>query len=292
VAIVTARENRRLIGIAPLFFVPDWQGKSCLMLIGSHEVSDFLDFIVRREDLSPFLEALLPFIARDDIGLPRWERLDLYNLLDSSPSLEAIQTAAAKLGWTAQVEKLQPSPYIPLPGDWEEYLAGIDKKQRHEIRRKMRRAYTMEQEVRWYVVRDHSTLDAEIEAFADLMIQDPEKQRFLTPTMRDHMRLTVQCAFESGCLNLAFLEIGGQKAAGYLSFDYLNRLWVYNSGIDRSFTEYSPGWVLLGELLKWSNEQKRAAFDFMRGDEEYKYRFGGVDRFVMRAQLERPGATV
>jgi CelD/BcsL family acetyltransferase involved in cellulose biosynthesis len=105
--------------------------------------------------------------------------------------------------------------------------------------------------------------------------------------MRVHMQLTVRCAFEAGCLHLAFLEIDGKKAAGYLSFDYLNRLWVYNSGIDRSFTEYSPGWVLLGELLKWANENQRSAFDFMRGDEDYKYRFGATDRFVMRAIIEK-----
>jgi len=77
------------------------------------------------------------------------------------------------------------------------------------------------------------------------------------------------------------------KAAGYLNFDYGNHFWVYNSGLDYNFGYYSPGWVLLGYLLEWANVNKRQAFDFMRGDEDYKYRFGGVDRFVMRAQIRR-----
>jgi len=285
--IVTARENGRLAAVAPLFFTPDWQGKSCLMLLGSHEVSDYLDFIARPETLEAFLEALLPFLARIDSGIPAWERLDIYNLLDSSPTIPALQNTASKLGWKCEVEQLQHSPYIPLPGDWETYLAGIDKKQRHEIRRKMRRAETAEQGIRWYLVTDAGILDSEIEAFMQLMEQDPDKARFLTPAMREHMRLTVRCAFEAGCLHLAFLEIGGKKTAGYLSFDYLNRLWVYNSGIDRSSIEFSPGWVLLGNLLQWANEKGRAAFDFMRGDEEYKYRFGATDRFVMRVKIEK-----
>jgi len=51
--------------------------------------------------------------------------------------------------------------------------------------------------------------------------------------------------------------------------------------------EFSPGWVLLGSLLQWANERHVAEFDFMRGDEEYKYRFGAVDRFVVRAVAER-----
>jgi CelD/BcsL family acetyltransferase involved in cellulose biosynthesis len=61
---------------------------------------------------------------------------------------------------------------------------------------------------------------------------------------------------------------------------------VYNSGIDRRYMEYSPGWVLLGYLLKWANENGRETFDFMRGNEDYKYKFGALDRFVMRASLE------
>ena len=105
----------------------------------------------------------------------------------------------------------------------------------------------------------------------------------MLPTMLE----TARCAFERGCLALAFLEINGRKAAGYLCFDYLNRIWVYNSGLDRSMMEYSPGWVLLGYLLQWANENKRSEFDFMRGNEDYKYRFGAVDRFVVRATLQK-----
>ena len=82
-----------------------------------------------------------------------------------------------------------------------------------------------------------------------------------------------------------FLKIGGEFAAGYFNADYLNRIWVYNSGLDRRFMEYSPGWVLLGHLLQWANENKREELDFMRGDEEYKYRFGAVDRHIIRVTL-------
>jgi CelD/BcsL family acetyltransferase involved in cellulose biosynthesis len=45
--------------------------------------------------------------------------------------------------------------------------------------------------------------------------------------------------------------------------------------------------VLIGYLIQWAIEQKREAFDFMRGDEQYKYRLGGVDRFVQRVQITR-----
>ena len=101
------------------------------------------------------------------------------------------------------------------------------------------------------------------------------------------MRSAVHTAFRAGWLQLAFLTVGDEKAAGYLNFDYANQIWVYNSGINFNFSSISPGWVLLGYLIQWAIENGRETFDFMRGDEVYKYRFGGQDKFVIRAQVAR-----
>jgi CelD/BcsL family acetyltransferase involved in cellulose biosynthesis len=119
------------------------------------------------------------------------------------------------------------------------------------------------------------------------MEDDQNKAGFLTEAMRAQMRSIVRAAHEGGWLWLAFLEAGGQKAAAALNFDYGKKLWGYNAGVNRAFMELSPGWVLLGHILKWCTENGRAEFDFMRGDEEYKYRFGAVNRYVMRARVIR-----
>ncbi|HSF82861.1 MAG TPA: GNAT family N-acetyltransferase [Anaerolineales bacterium] len=277
-------EDGGLLGIAPMFCTHNLEGEKALMLLGSLEIADYLDILARPADLAVFIAAVLDFLSGPEA--PAWDVLDLYNILESSPSLPVLQAEAERRGLKLTTERLQHCPYIPLPGDWETYLAGIDKKQRHEIRRKIRRAESQDQPVRWYIVEDGSSLESEIEAFLGLMGQDPEKQAFLSDVMRTQMRLALKAAFEAGWLQLSFLEVGGVKAAGYLNFDYANHIWVYNSGLDFNFGSLSPGWVLLGYLLQWANENKREAFDFMRGDEAYKYRFGGIDRFVVRVRLK------
>ena len=284
-AVVSARQAGRLTGIAPLFLSRNREGVPALLLLGSIEISDYLDVIARPADLTDFLAGLLDFIAQP--GLLDWDLLDWHNLPEASPTLPTLKAEIEKRGWTFVQERTYHVPSVPLSGDFETYLAGIDKKQRHEIRRKMRRAGDSGRNVRWYIVEEASSLDAEVEAFLDLMADDPEKASFLTTVMREQMHLACRAAFENGWLQLAFLEADGQKAAGYLNFDYLNRIWVYNSGFDRRFMDLSAGWVLLGHLLQWANEKKRTEFDFMRGNEDYKYRFGGVDRFVVRAKVTR-----
>jgi CelD/BcsL family acetyltransferase involved in cellulose biosynthesis len=284
--IVTARlEDGRLAGIAPLFLTDNRDGKPALMLLGSIEISDYLDVIARPEDLPAFLEALLEHLAGE--AAPGFNLLDWYNLLESSPTLPALQTAAEKRGWEYTQEPLQHCPYIPLPGDWEKYIGSIDKKQRHEIRRKMRRAEQYYLPVRWYIAEDEAGLEQEMEGFLKLMACDPEKAKFLTPSMRTQMHAIAQVAMRAGWLQLAFVEVNGEKAAGYLNFDYMNHIWVYNSGMDFNSQDLSLGWVLLGYLLQWANENKRQSFDFMRGDEQYKYRFGAIDRRVFRARVRK-----
>jgi CelD/BcsL family acetyltransferase involved in cellulose biosynthesis len=296
--VVTARQDDgALAGIAPLFFTENRVGIPSLMLLGSAEISDYLDVIARVTDLPVFLEALLAHLAGPNA--PAWQLLDWYNILDSSPTLPAMAEAARKRNWAMTQEALQHCPYIQLPGDWETYLANqVDKKQRHEIRRKMRRIEELNAHsdphhppVRWYIVQDEAGLETEIEAFLQLMTNNPDKALFLTGMMRTQMRTTILTAFKAGWLQLSFLVVNGEKAAGYLNFDDENHIWVYNSGLDFRFREYSPGWVLLGYLLQWANENKRAVFDFMRGDEEYKYKFGAMDRRVVRVKIQRGEAS-
>ncbi|HEX5941627.1 MAG TPA: GNAT family N-acetyltransferase [Anaerolineales bacterium] len=285
--LVSATENDQLIGLAPLFLA-NYEGQRALMLVGSIEISDYLDLIVREGDLPTFLSGLLDFLTSELARGPRpydWSALDWYNIPDESPTLAALKAEAEKRGWNHREEIYRPTPRIPLNGSFEEYLARIDKKQRHEIRRKMRRAAESDKNVRFTIVNGTEDINAEINAFLDLMLHDPGKAEFLHSAMREQMTVTIQNAHKYGYLWLAFLEIDGDKTAASLNFDYRNKLWGYNSGVSSEHRELSPGWVLLAHTIQWCCENGRYEFDFMRGDEEYKYRFGGVNKYVMRAKL-------
>jgi CelD/BcsL family acetyltransferase involved in cellulose biosynthesis len=160
----------------------------------------------------------------------------------------------------------------------------VEKKERQEIRRKLRRAEGGDETVAWRIVDGAAYDDAEGQAFMAMMALDPGKARFLTPAMRAQFQDTLRAAAAGGWLHLSWLEVGGQRAAGYLSFDDGRRLYVYNSAIDPRFNALSAGWVLLAYLLQWAITHGRAAFDFMRGGEDYKLRFGGVAGVIYRLQ--------
>ena len=130
--LVTAREADRLRGIAPLFLT-EHENRPALLLTGSIEISDYLDLIIGSADVEPFVSELLDYLHK---SFPvEWGLLDWYNIPEDSPTLPALKSASLKRGWTYTVEVFRPTPYIPLPSDFEAYLSALDK-QAPEQRRK------------------------------------------------------------------------------------------------------------------------------------------------------------
>ncbi len=282
--LVSAHDGEKIAGIAPLF-IAEYDGQRARMLNGSIEISDYLDVIVRPDDHPAFVSGLLDFLASQLTG--NWRGLDWYNIPDSSPTLAALRQESAKRGWAHWEEMYRPTPRIPLTSDFEEYLSRLEKKQRHEVRRKMRRAEESGRGVHWFI-SDMKDPESEIDEFVRLMEDDQNKANFLTDPMRAQVRAIIRAAHAGGWLWLAFLEIDGQRAAAALNFDYRNKLWGYNAGVNRAYMDLSPGWVLLAHVIQWCCENGRAEFDFMRGDEEYKYRLGAVNQYVMRVKITVP----
>lgn len=276
--LIVAREGDRLVGVAPLFLTP--QGE--LRLVGSVEISDYLGFLVRPADVDRFVAGL--YAQLQDM---QWQHITLDNIFDDSPLVPALLQGAVNAGWTSTEEDEEVAPSVSLDGDWETYLAGVNKKQRHEIRRKMRRAEESELGVKFRFVRDAEELPQAMQDVFRLMRYDEEKQAFLTPVMEKLFLDMADWALAEGILSLAFLDINGRPAACNFSFDYEDQIWLYNSGISSEYQELSPGWVILGNLIQWCTQNGKTRFDFMRGDEEYKYRFGAQNRQLVQIKITR-----
>jgi len=283
--ILAARDDGELIGIAPLFATENSQGQRVLATVGCVEVSDYLDFIVARGREDEVYPALVDYLAG---GRGGWDTLDLCNIHQDSPTLTLLPALAEARGWTVEMARDDVCPIVHLPATWEEYLQMLDKKQRHEIRRKLRRVEA-QPEAHWYIAGPECDLATEVEDFMDLMAAGtPDKAEFLTPRMRTFFRQLARVTYDANWLQLAFLEIGDRKAAAYLNFVYDNRVLVYNSGLDwRTFPKLGAGIVLTAYCIRHAIERGRELFDFMQGDERYKYQFGGQDVEVRRLIVRR-----
>jgi CelD/BcsL family acetyltransferase involved in cellulose biosynthesis len=118
---------------------------------------------------------------------------------------------------------------------------------------------------------------------------DDDKARFLADGSNTaFFRALIPALSEAGWLQLAFLTVEGQPAAAYLNFDYAGHILVYNSGLlQTAYGHLSPGIVLLAYLIQHAIETGHHVFDFLQGDEVYKYRMGGQDTHVYNLTAQR-----
>jgi CelD/BcsL family acetyltransferase involved in cellulose biosynthesis len=65
----------------------------------------------------------------------------------------------------------------------------------------------------------------------------------------------------------------------------------YNAGIDPEAKELSPGVVLAACYVRAALEAGAKHFDFLRGDESYKYEWGSVDEPIQRLLVRRDETT-
>ncbi len=287
--LITLRDDQgHLAGIAPLYRTVSASGERKLSIVGCVDVSDYLDIIVAQGREREVYGALLDYL--DSAEMAGWDAAELCNVPEVSPAHQALAEMVVEHGHEFRTIVEDVCPVIDLPATWDAYLNSLDKKQRHEIRRKMRRIEG-EADVHWYIVDQGRDLVEEIEAFIELhQKSSADKDDFMDEQMKGFFRAVAHVLQPLGWLQLAFIEVDGQKAASMLNFDYEDAILVYNSGYDpRRHAHLSPGIVLLAYCIQHAIELGRARFDFLRGDEPYKYRFGGKDTKVYRLVIVRGG---
>lgn len=270
-------ENGQLVGLAP-WFIEQRPTERVVRSVGCVEVTDYLELIIRPEHEQAVLQTLADYLDTENA---RYDLVDFCNIPGDSPVLELWPPLLDAQGFSVNVAQQEVSPVITLPETWDGYLEQLDKKYRHELRRKIRRMRGAG-EVNWYYIDEEHDLATAMERFLKLMrASSAEKGIFLDdPENVDFFNRVVPAMANCGWLKLSFLEIDGQDAAAYLSFDFGNQILLYNSGHDGNL-QGSPGIVLLAYIIEDAIQQKREKFDFLRGNEDYKYHMGGQDTRVM-----------
>lgn len=273
-------DGEELVGIAP--FSIDNQKIDLLgvtTVLGEELVSDFGDIIAIEGREKEVWEAALEGI-RDQgsgISLLRPETRQLKPFLEfnfireDSPSFKILQELGGK------AEEMDVAPYIDLPKSWEDHLASLDRHNRHELRRKMRKLGNV-------TVTKGNLSDID-EFFRLMTLGNEQKRNFLKPEIKGFFQDVITLFLPKDMLEISFLEYEGRKIAAVLIFIFHNEVLLYNSGFNPKYSHLSPGLILKAYAIKEAIEKGRKKFDFLRGGERYKYDLGGKERKLYRIRI-------
>ena len=270
------REDGVLVGLAPLM-----AHNGSLSFLGDTDLWDYHDFVIAPGKESEFFSTLFATIKDQP-----WSEFTLASIPEDSSCLEYLPDLSKDSGYSFEKAAEDVAPGVALPATWDEYLASLSKKDRHELRRKLRRLEN-QTNFKWYAA-DANTLDESLGDFFTLMRKSrQDKAEFLTEEREEFFRRMMAKMVEKGALRLFFMEINGERVASAICFDYGTTRFLYNSGYDPSYYQLSVGLLLNALCLREAIEEGMGYFDFLRGDEPYKYDLGAKDVILYKLGIRR-----
>jgi CelD/BcsL family acetyltransferase involved in cellulose biosynthesis len=272
------------------------------VFFGASYHADYATILTAPADLPAVADAVAAYLAGatsgsddSDPGHPEpWDAIDLRRLRCGDPTAEALAAAFGaremERGWTLNIEREDVCPVVTFPerATFDDYLATLDKKARHEIRRKVRRA---EAAGELQLVPSVDPL-ADLDVFIDLHQKKWGADGLFPPTSggaasRVFIRRLFELCGGDGPVRLSFLTVAGKRIASGIHVETADTWMFYNAGIDPDARDLSPGVVLTAALVRAALEEGARRFDFLRGDEPYKYEWGSVDEPIQRLLVRR-----
>jgi len=273
--ITSVRQNGELLGIAPLQ-IKDGTAS----IIGSVNVCDYQDFITITGKEEAFFNAIL-----DDLEANNVQTLHLESIRPDSKIMQFLKplAEARKLGITTEQSDI--SLDLDLPLVWEDYLNLLDRKQRHEIRRKIRNI----QETgtpRFYIIDDTTFMPAAMERFLALFPESRrDKAKFMTPEMQKFFMGLASPLAEINILRFGVLDIDSNTVAMVMFFEFNNNIYMYNSAYDPQYKSASVRAISKANNIQYGIIKKKNKFDFLKGSEKYKYHMSGKEIPLFRCLI-------
>lgn len=264
------------------------------VFFGASYHADYATILADPSRLPAVAEALAAYFAGPDAG--PWDAIDLRRLRCGDQAAEALAHALGAReiseGWTLNVEREDVCPVVTFPDDvdMDGYLATLGKKERHEIRRKVRRA----EAVGAIELLDSTDPLQDLEAFIDLHQKRWGAEGLFPPTAGGaQSRVLFRRLFElfgpAGALRLTFLSVGGRRIAAGIHFETATDILYYNAGVDPDARDLSPGVVMVHAYVARALASGKRRMDFLRGNEPYKYEWGALDEPIQRVLVRRRG---
>jgi CelD/BcsL family acetyltransferase involved in cellulose biosynthesis len=261
---LTAEREGRLLGLLPLCRIEERDGPALRPL--GFDVSDYAEPLIAPDRAGEVATALFRALAK----LPDWRRCGLVLREDASV------TRCLPHGDACQ-KPLEPAPALDLDGVAARGLPSAMQRSLAEAHRRLRRAGHPVASERASAGTIGAILHRLFELHGRRWRQRGEAGVLDHPAVQAFHREAAARLHAAGLLRLTSLRIGGFEAAVFYGMAAKAVTYFYIGGFDPDLRVFSPGSLVIAEEVERAIREHSRIFDFLRGREPYKYRWGAVD---------------
>jgi CelD/BcsL family acetyltransferase involved in cellulose biosynthesis len=266
--IIVIKYNEQIKGIAPLCIRKDRR----MTFIG-YPQNDYAGFIVDDK-----CNEVLDEIVRYLISIKnKWRKIFLDQFAESNTQVEILVSVLAQHGCSSRVEKSDICPIMVLDD--------------LEAARKMYYKKNMTGYINWYkkegdfrynIYTDEKIAIKRLADLFDLHIYrwkgTSTPSYFVDEKMRRFYRELIKTMHPKGWIQFSSLTLDTKFLVLMVSFEYMNRLYLYKTCYNPDYAKKSPGQVIFRYLFDYAVEKNIKELDFARGDEGNKDRFANKMR--------------
>jgi CelD/BcsL family acetyltransferase involved in cellulose biosynthesis len=286
--IIVVRRGPEVLGVLPLYVSPHLGTPLRRLAFLGTGSSDYMDLIVEPSQAMEVWGA----IGRHLAHRPGYDLADLQHLSPNSVLRNLLEPRLdAGHDRLAQLRPQEPCPYLALSPTWDEMGQRLGKKMRSNIGyydRLLSRTFS-DAETR---LTEPEELDEAMTELFDLH-QKRWNARLLPGVLggariQSFHREVARRFQEKGALRMHVTRVGGRTVAALYCYRFRDRYYYYLGGFQPDLAKYSLGTVLTAHAIKQAISEGCTEFDFLRGDEDYKYRWTETVRLNYRLLLPRP----
>jgi CelD/BcsL family acetyltransferase involved in cellulose biosynthesis len=277
--LLVRNKKGRLMGGLPLYsesrFAFGRRYRS-LRLIGTlPESPDNLDVVAEESMRMLVANVVCDWIVT--VGRQCYDVLMLSNLAKDSHLIKGLFCRTAIGRDEIKVIPLFECPYVPLPSSFDAYVSSLSKNMRYNLRRRTRQVLNLQGGSEIVCVESAVELPAAMDDLFRLhtlrrAVRGGET-RFTVKARQDFHRTLASNFLRQGRLRLLLLKANSQVIAAIYCFTYGSKVSYFQSGFDPRWSKYSIGMVLMGQCIEMAIREGRKEFDFLRGDEDYKFQW-------------------
>jgi CelD/BcsL family acetyltransferase involved in cellulose biosynthesis len=269
------RSDGRLAGVLPMFA---WDG--ALLLAGSGP-SDRSSALLA-EGTAAHAPDLLAAIVR---AVPEpFNRIDLQQLDLDGP----LAAAPPPAGWHARRMPGEPWHVLPLAGG--DGMENVPRRMRANWAYAARRLHREGGEISRVGAAAGRTAERLASLHGARWRAKGESGVLSDALLATFLGRAIPALDDAGLLRAYELAAAGETVGVLFAMRGASSTSYYLSGFDPAHARLSPGTVLVGRAIEDAAAEGAIAFDFLRGNEGYKHRWGTVERPSIRRVFERVSA--
>ena len=262
------------------YFAPLMKNKGEISFISSKDLCDYNNILISEPDIS-IIQSLIQDIFKDS----EIKKIFLESIPGDSQLFDYFNNLRNELKIEIMNEDV--SPFLVLPNSWEEYLSSLRKKHRHELRRKIRR---LEETVEFTSgdIYDSDEIYNNLDEFIYLhKISSKEKENFMNENREKFFKELILNLSKENKIIYSYLKVENKTVSSSISFYLNDTRYLYNSGFDPKYNYLSVGLLNHAFAIQRSISKRFNIFDFMRGNERYKYELGGIDKLIYSITISK-----